>query len=552
MKYKNLKILGIRPPEIDLTLKNFDDITEPVSVAPRRALVPNLSLFYVGKIIKDELKRLGYETDISIYDMAASNPTKLSEYSPEFMQNSELKYGSGTVNKKLRGESLDTLKDKVKDIDVCYLSAQFSAGASAVAQTINAVKKYNSEAIILVGGRDAQYRSEWYIKQGADAVFLGQAENLSGITIDSLINNKEMSFPGIATKSLHGNLGQKISIDKSFLQLQGVNSMKKFARQISRNADLSQEVLPIFDKNILSLYSESCDGLLPKDVSTPIMWYTTSVGCPEHCTFCPTAGNPYFSLSSERVERMFEHYKKNGIRTLLSAEDNFLARLRNPGEKDAEKEITEIMNLMLEYGFAHEFSNGLEVKLLMGSDNKIRKNLIENIFAHKKTETGYVGTYRMYWPIETLLNRERLNKLSDKKKHYEILDAVLQTEIPEIIFNSILFTDYGSTEIELLRRELGDFCEWMQKHQRKTKWSIPIFHELPLAGAPAYKKLISKSLDIEKHSELWAVPINPVNGLHYKYDELYSIKRKLMKEFDPEGLKEWDTAGRYGTSEHIN
>ena len=524
-----VKIVGIRPPEVDVTLQGYAGINSEISVVPRRARVPSLGLFYVGSILKQELNELGYKTNIDFQDLASSEPDRLSPYSGEFSKLSEVKYGSGKIHKMLRGKSLSSLSEVVRDADICFMSSLFTAGASSVAQTIQAVKKYNPNTLVLLGGRDAQYRPEWYLKQGADAVFLGQAEGLAGKVADALLHNAPISFPGIATKENLGSMGS------------GQN-------RISRNACLENEVLPNFDLEILKSYSESCDGVLPQGISGPVMWYFTSVGCMGSCDFCPTAGTKYISLSSQRANRMFEHYKKAGIKTLLSAEDNFLARLKDPHRKEgeAEQEIIEIMRLMRSHGFAHEFSNGLEVDLLADENGSVRERLISELFARENT----AGTYRMYWPIETPIKRDRFKKLAKKEDHYKVLDAVLQTGIPEIVFNTILFTDYGPEEIESVRRELGEFCGWMTKHQRQTKWSLPIFHELPLPGARIYEKLLPQSFDINLHPELWAVPINPVNGTHYRYDELYTIKRNLMKEFDPKGISSWDEVGRYGPTYH--
>ena len=528
-----VKIIGIRPPEVDVTLQGFTGINKEISVVPRRAKVPSLGLFYVGSILEQELNQLGYRTKIDLHDLAASEPDRLSTYSKEFNKQSIVEYGSGTIHKRLRGKSLSTLADIVKDADICFMSSLFTAGASAVAQTIQTMKESNPNILVLLGGRDAQYRPGWYLKQGADVVFLGQAEGLAGKVADALLNRIPISFPGVATKE---NLG----------------SLRVGKNRISRNSNLECEVLPKFDPEILKLYTESCDGVLPDSVKAPVMWYFTSVGCIRSCDFCPTGGTRYISLSSKRVNRIFEHYKKAGIKTLLSAEDNFLARLKDPNrkEKEAEQEIIEIMRLIRSYGFAHEFSNGLEVDLLADERGNVKEELISELFSREIIDKNIHGTYRMYWPIETFIDRDRFRKLSKKETHYKILDSVLKTGIPEIVFNTILFSDYGTKEIDSLRREMGEFCNWMTNHQRQTHWSLPVFHELPLPGARSYNKLISHSFDINLHPELWAVPINPVNGIHYRYDKLYSIKRELMKEFDPKCLESWDKAGRYETSHH--
>lgn len=553
MKKRKIKIIGIRPPVVDLVLQNYPDTNGDVSVVPKRAKVPSLGLFYVGTIIEKELKELGYLVEVKYHDMAASEPNNIYPYSEEFSEHSEVTYGSGKIIKRLRGEALSKLKKITAGFDFCFVSSLLAAESSSVAQVFKIIKKTNPNIFCLTGGRDAQFRPDWYLANGADIVFLGQAEKLCGKVIDSLTRKKPLNFDGIATLEKVGTMGKKTNINKSYLTSCGVSSIKDYKNKISRDSLLEQEILPKFDKKIIPYYAESCDGKLPKNVFGPIMWYRTSVGCPNGCDFCPSSASPYFSLSPDRVEKMLKHYKKFGINVLLSAEDNFLARFlnKNKSEEETENEIISIMQIIHKLGFAHEFSNGLQVGLLVDKNNNVRTRLVNELFKCKKTKQGkMVGTYRTYWPIEDLVNRKRLCKLSNRENHYKIIDAVLQTGIPEIVFNTIIFTDYTKKDVENLEKELNFFCAWMKKHQRQTKWSIPIFHELPLPGAKNYQKLLPQSFDIDKHSELWAVPINPTNGVCYKYHELYSIKRRLMRKFDPDGLKSWDTQGRYGITRH--
>ncbi|MBU0760671.1 MAG: hypothetical protein KJ858_03200 [Nanoarchaeota archaeon] len=376
MAKNKIKIVGIRPPETDLTLSGYGGINGRISVAPIRPKVPSLGLFHVGTVLGKELRGEGYDPDISFEDMASSEPETLSPYAGAFSKFSGVPYGSGVIHKMLRGKPLSSLENTVREADVCFISSLFTAGAASTAQTMGAIKKHNPNSILLIGGRDAQYMPDWYLQRGADAVFLGQAEGLVGKVTIALLNGRPVSFPGVATPNSIGGLGEIKIVDRARLKNLGVNSLNKSSTTISRNTSLEQEIFPDFDKNILSEYSESCDGALPPGVTGSVMWYQTSVGCPRSCDFCPSARNPYFSLSANRVDRMLEHYKNAGIRTILSAEDNFLARLLDKsrqGEQEPEQEIVDIMKLIRSHGFAHEFSNGLEVGLLIDRSGSLRE-----------------------------------------------------------------------------------------------------------------------------------------------------------------------------------
>jgi len=48
MNANTVKIVGIRPPEVEVTLQGYAGINREISVVPRRARVPSLGLFYVG------------------------------------------------------------------------------------------------------------------------------------------------------------------------------------------------------------------------------------------------------------------------------------------------------------------------------------------------------------------------------------------------------------------------------------------------------------------------------------------------------------------------
>jgi hypothetical protein len=203
------------------------------------------------------------------------------------------------------------------------------------------------------------------------------------------------------------------------------------------------------------------------------------------------------------------------------------------------------MNLIRGYGFAHEFANGLQIKLLIDENGKIRDRLIEELFKYEFNNNHFSGTYRMYWPHETLIKRGEYQKLVKEKDNYKTLDAVLQTGIPEIVFNTIIFSHYNQQDIELLDQKTEEFCNWMNKHNRSTKWSLAFFHELPLPGSKKYTELIQRSFDINKHPELWAVSFNPTNGKFFTYDQLYDLKLKLMRKYDSVTLDSWITKGEY-------
>lgn len=540
-------VLGIRPPEVDLKLENYPGLDRAISVSPNNTNTPSLGLFYVGTLLRDELREEGYDVELSLVDMPIQEPQTLSQYKGKFTETQTVAYGRGKVIKSLRGMPLSRLEHIADGADIVFMTSPFTSNAASVAQVALKIKEIKPNAKILVGGRDAQHRPEWYLSNGADVVFLGQAENLVGKVCDALLQNRNLDgFYGIASQgNSQRSLGPKSYFKADELRRAGVSSLVKANSLVSRDADLRKEVLPDFSLLDLSNYNQSSDGYFPDGVKGPAMWYQSSVGCPRECGFCATANNPYMGLGIERVERLLKNYSESGIKTLMSAEDNFLARLFKRPEQ-SEYEIIEIMKLIRQYGFAHEFTDGLEVGLLMDRNGRIRTRLIEEIFKTETIDGRLAGTHRLYWPIETFVSRANYKKLRAKEQHYEILKAVLDQGIPQIGFGTILFHDVNPDYLKKTEDEIGEFCNWMSQNQGQTRWRLAVFHELPLPGSHYYKGLRQHlAFPIETHPELWALPINPLNGINFNYAELYDIKRNLMGKYDPAALNAWDNRGKY-------
>jgi hypothetical protein len=544
---REVRLLGIRPPEVSLSLSNYPEAGRSVCVSPNNTRTPSLGLHHVATVARRELEERGYDVGLSLMDMAIAAPTTLSDYGGSFCSKQVVPYGRGQVTKRLRGMPLSALPKAVGEADIVFLTSPFTSNAASVAQTALAVKALDPKVKVLVGGRDAQHRPEWYLTHGFDVVFLGQAEGLLGAVIDAAMHDVSLrDLPGIATREDPiGRMGPRVA----FTPEAGVKSLTAKVTAVLRDADIRRVTLPDFSLLDLSAYDRSSDGLFPAGVEGPAMWYQTSVGCPRECSFCASAGNPYLFLEVGRVEEMLQHYASCGIKTLLSAEDNFLARLLK--QPDAgERDIITIMSLIKEYGFSHEFTDGLEVGLLMDKSGRLRLRLIEALFGTQKQGDRLVGTHRLYWPVETFIDRASFSKLAVKSAHYEILEAVLDQGIPQIGFGTILFRDTDADRLRRMEDEMEEFVEWMRQHQGGTEWRLAVFHELPLVGSRNYGRLRdSVAFAIEDDSELWALPINPLNGTHYPYDALFEIKRAQMLAFDPEALAEWDRSGQYSLSE---
>lgn len=508
------KIVFFRPPETSVFLEDAAISNEPIRIVPFRGKVPNLSMYHLGALAKEALQEKQLDMKVEYYDYATSNAQNISDYLPG--NNDILKYGQGTIRKKLQGESLEKLEPIIKDAKALFLSSPFASGSIAIRQTAELSKKINPDIIIVAGGRDVQYRPKWYLENGINIAAVGRAEGVVNNIIDM-----------IANKNIHSGEGYLLREEEN----------ARGHLRFPKDMDLTKLVLPDFQEDILHTYTESCEGYLPEGIKGPTMWYTTSVGCISNCDFCPSASHAYKRTSEENFSALLHHYKRHGIETLLSAEDNFLARLR-VNKKDGEGEIKGLLDEMYQQGFNHEFVNGLEVDLLLDEKQHPRTDLINALFGEK-------GAFRMYFPVESFnpRRRELYRKLTSLEKMYELIDAICDTGIKEMVFNTILFHDTTPEDVKTLRKEMNRFTKHMS--MKNVRYTLPVFHELPLPGSKNYASIEPLSIGIEQHPELYTVMSNPVNGTHYSAPELFKIKYDLMNEFDPEGLRSWVTEGRY-------
>ena len=519
MVRKNLeKILFVRPPETSLFLEDVSLSDESMRISPYRGKVPILSIYHLGSLVKKALRGEKISVEVNYFDFASTDPENMDNYLGGFSSNSSLNYGSGKIYKYLQGRSLNELTPHLKGADTLFLSSPFAAGAIGIAQTIHLSKKINPSLKVVVGGRDVQYRPEWYFKQGADILVIGQGEGVVEKIVSMIHNDEFFSGKGYLLSERRKDFGGDC---------------------FPKNMDLSELVLPDFQKNLIETYKDSCEGDIPSNLDGPAMWYTTSVGCINNCGFCPSAGNPYNEMSLENFSTLLNHYKKSGIKVLLSAEDNFLARLKSKG---GEEKVINYLEIIRHHGLANEFANGLQVNLLLDEKENPKKDLIGELCKFENNS----GTFRMYFPIETFESKRRVSygKLSSMDKVYELIDSIVDSGMPEIVFNSILFQDTSEEDINVIRKEMSKFVNFMSK--KDVKWSLPIFHELPLPGSKNYSKLEPFSYGIDIHPELYNVMSNPVHGKYFSAPELFKIKYKLMEEFDPECLKTWTEKGHYG------
>ncbi|MGD0831289.1 MAG: radical SAM protein, partial [Terracidiphilus sp.] len=161
-------------------------------------------------------------------------------------------------------------------------------------------------AIILAHGSDATDHTEEYLKQGFDAVLLGEGEQTVCDLLDAILlrgQRSEWKIPGVA---LRDSLSRRV--------------IRTDAR--SRLCDLSMLPFPARDLADLSAYAniwKQSTGYASANV-------VASRGCPFRCNWCakPLYGNSYSLRPAESVALEIAELKKNyGIEHIWFADDIF-------------------------------------------------------------------------------------------------------------------------------------------------------------------------------------------------------------------------------------
>ena len=462
--------------------------------------------------------------DVKIVDMKIRDSNREELYK-------QFPYGDGKIKCYKKGASFESLENIVKDSDIIGLTSNFTRSAGLVIDFIEYAKKINSKAKIVLGGSDATPRYEYYLRNGADIVILGEGESIGPKVIQAISKSRPLDdLSGIAYK------------DGDAIKYNPRNSL-------TDKVNVNDIPLPAFDLvgSDLEKYTEAFEGPLPSNVKTPVGILETSRGCAEACPFCttPSLRKGYRHMSTERIEELIKHYKKFGIETLILMEDNILSRLTLPNGRE---KVIEMFNLLKQNGFAWEFGNGLEIGKLM-NNNRIDEELIEKMFYHDAQDGKYIGAYRVYTPLESL--HQEPNKVYKKLRPYdqelEIIKAMASTRIPMMTFGTIIGRPNNDDKASLKLTE--ERCLEIKKivEEKGVQTYFTPFLNILLPGTPDYKKYKHVlKYDIEEYPELYHFHTATLKTKDFTPAELTVFKREMEERINgSEARKVWGSTGKY-------
>ena len=277
------------------------------------------------------------------------------------------------------------------ECDVALISATFTQEAAICCRIISAIRERNPSLTVIVGGTDAMFRSQTYLRAGADIVVTGEAETVLPDLVKELSNGREHPTYQI--------VGRAFRIEESPCIVSASN-----ASRCSTGLSLTFEPSPEFAKVLFG--DELHEGKPPNGVSEHSAYFETSRGCrPGNCGFCscgPKTGGAagYRVIAPHRLKTQLESISGAGVNTLQIIDDNFLAR---EDISESGSGLFEVLEIMRGLGFAWEFANGLQMSRLL-KDGMPRQDLIDALFNPCISPSGWlIGGYRAFLSFETAL-----------------------------------------------------------------------------------------------------------------------------------------------------
>jgi len=227
----------------------------------------------------------------------------------------------------------------LQEADIVCITANFTLEARPVVEAIAALRRMKKEKLILIGGRDAMARPDYFLRMGADLVAYGDAD---------------LALPELLVRIYRG---------------EDLTGLVQGGRLLPAAGRIVLDELPLmrfdFLRRPLTHYCESGGGqFLPSILEKGgIAYFETSRGCFRECNFCTERLTKRSEMSLARFREEVDWYRANGVNTIMLSDDNLLQRL-NHAER-GERELIEMFEYLHEQQMVWEFPVGIEIGRLM-------------------------------------------------------------------------------------------------------------------------------------------------------------------------------------------
>lgn len=442
----------------------------------------------------------------------------------------EFGYEDGIMIASRMGSTFESVISQLEWADVLALTINPASWANIASDFIAFAKQINPNLKIMVGGSDAMFRAETYLRFGADFIIRGEGEYVGKKLLERLMSgsNKFNDIVGLAYYD-NGRL-----VDTG----------------ISRGCNLDDTPLQALDifKDDIPLWNNNIEAYVPTNIRKPLAFLFMTQGCNQACDFCTTP-QKYGRLrfrSLARIRKELELFISYGIHT-LNIWDDSLSSLLRLGERD---HLIAISNMIHEMGFAYEFSQGMVIKDLWDVEHNCPDyEIIARLYGHTIRDGQWVGCYGEYFPTEFLqeVNTSTIErKLMTYDKELEVMRAILEQGVQELSYSCIVgrATD-GDTQFDLAAQRLNEMTEIVESYGAKGLATPFMFSILP-GTILGRKELTNCQYPIADFPELYQFNAAPHGTQHYSPKELMAAKDKLESRVLNFGqCQKWWQTGRY-------
>ncbi len=517
-----MNYLHVELPSLHLVWKRDGQTDVVCSVI--RTNYPKPSLLLVPAIM-----RTSGVAEVRVIDMKIRDQDVIVPYC-------EFNYGEGKMVASRMGMPFDSIRSQLEWADILGLTINPSSWANLAVDFAGYAKCVNPQIKIIIGGTDATFRPEFYLRHEHfekrrlfDFVVVGEGE----VAGPELLRRLEF--------------GQQV--DEIF----GVayySDGKVIMNGINRNVCLDDEPLPAMDLFVddMSLWTTPIEGYVGMEVRPPIAPLYITRGCNNACEYCTTPqkyGRLRFK-SLSRVEEELKHFKTFGIGT-INIWDDSLSSLVGRGERDL---LIGYIRLIRQYGFSFEYAQGMVIRDLWNKEkNEPDFALIKELYGHAIVDGQFVGCYGQYTPFEFLQteNPHDLNsKLIPFDKELRVLQAILDQGVRYLSYSCILGRADDSAEqfrlAESRMKQIQGIIEAAGARGLATPYIYSIF-----PGTRIWSREIERlDYSIEEYPELYQLNAAPHGTTHLTPGELMQAKLDLEREsLGEERFKCWIKTGRY-------
>jgi radical SAM superfamily enzyme YgiQ (UPF0313 family) len=526
--------------------QNSGQYLDGVNLGPVATNLPKITpSILAGALLRDG-KKCGFNPRVGFFD-GKTLPPPFVDQSISVLQNRgyakfrrAIPYAGGKIYVYQCGKGLDTIESALRDFPIMGTTSNFAYESGLVLEDMEKYKEINPDGKIIVGGRYAMHNPKLFIAGGADAVVLGEGEEIAAKLVASLLEGRQ-DIPGV----VYNQNGSPIGLEQEMLRAP-INNLP--LPHFFKDSEILRSDLP---GGQLSYYVRSQDGPLPEGVFSPVYFWLTSRGCIFRCPYCTTAGMRYDYMALDTINNYLRHLHQHGVKTLISSEDAFLERVLVMDRDHGREMIIAIMEMIRGYGFAIEWANGININTLYDKSKKeIDMDLLDAVFQNSIVGGHLIGTYRMLAPVERPGGDEELTKLVSPAIQLEIITQIVKRHKVRQGITWIIRPEDTRDQLEVMKSSAMQILMGIDEVSDGKKLSrLGVFFLTPHSGTEDEKTYGQDMVyDSKEYPELLQYFSPSVDGTRFggmSYTEQFWYRPETLQELDPDSYQSWMTHGGY-------